>query len=336
MWYMTEGKDSDVVLNSRVTLHRNLEDYPFSDQMTDDQAAALVEAVKAVYADGEGWSATDLAAMSEEERRATAEQHVISRALAEKKGPAVLLQNADQSLTVAVGGEDHVTITAVVSGNDLNAALAMAFEAEAKLDAALPIAFTEKFGYVTRDPSEMGTGMKASVTAHLPAAAESGWIARVAFRMSREGISLRSLDGSSLSTGVYLISNRETMGQTEEEAVREVTEAADRLVVKERELRDGIGDERKGNLAEKVRRSYGMLMYTRNLGASELVSMYSAMRMAAGMKLVDLPTRMVDEAMFTCLPHTLAAAENLDAKESLGERRAAKVRAILTEAPMHL
>ena len=91
-----------------------------------------------------------------------------------------------------------------------------------------------------------------------------------------------------------------------------------------------------GKLAEKARRSYGMLMYTHNLGASELVSMYSTMRMAAGMKLVDLPTRMVDEAMFTCLPHTLAAAENLDAKESLGERRAAKVRSILAEAPMHL
>ena len=336
MWYMTEGKDSDVVLNSRVALHRNLEDYPFSDKMTDEQAAAMVEAVKAVYADEEGWTATDLAAMSEEERRATAEQHVISRTLAEKKGPALLLQNADQSLTVTVGGEDHVTITAVVAGNDLSAALTKAFEAEAKLDAELPIAFTEKFGYVTHDPSEMGTGMKASVTAHLPAAADTGWIARVAFRMSREGISLRSMDVGAYSTGVYLISNRETMGQTEEETVRAVTEAADRLVSKERELRDGIGDERKGNLAEQVRRNYGMLMYTRNLGASELVSMYSAMRMAAGMKLVDLPTHLVDEAMFTCLPHTLAAAEHLDPKESLGERRAAKARAILETAPMHL
>ena len=96
MWYMTEGKDSDVVLNSRVTLHRNLEDYPFSDQMTDDQAAALVEAVKAVYADGEGWSATDLAAMSEEERRATAEQHVISRALAGREGPVAAEEAAEQ------------------------------------------------------------------------------------------------------------------------------------------------------------------------------------------------------------------------------------------------
>lgn len=335
MWYMTEGKDSDVVLNSRVALHRNLENYPFSDKMTDEQAAALIETLKSVYTAEDGWTATDLASLSAEQRKATAEQHVITRALAEKKGSAAIFQNADQSVTVAAGGEDHVVITAVTPGNDLDGAMKAAFAAEEKLDAACAIAFTEQFGYITHDPAEMGTGMKASVTVHLPVSTETGWIARVAFRLTKEGIGLRSMDGNSLSTGVYLVANRETMGASEEEIAKTVEAAVERLVEKERELRNGIGEGRRAKLAESVRRSYGMIMYSGNLAASELVSLYSDMRLAAAMKLAEIPTTLVDEAMFTCLPHTLAAAENRTAKEEMGAERAARAREILAGAPLH-
>ena len=335
MWYRNTGKDSDVVLASRVALTRNLEDFPFSDKMTGQQAKQLVAALKEVYTAENGWTFTDLETAEPEEKRALAEQHVISRTLAEKKGAAGLFTNADSTVTVAVGGEDHVKIGAVAAGNDLKAAMDTAFAAEAELDEKYAIAFTEQFGYVTRNPAELGTGMKASVTLHLPVSTDTGWIARVAFRLAKDGISLRSMDGHALSTGVYLVSSRVTMGVDEEGIVKTVTDTAETLAAKERELRGRLTDEYRANLTENARRSYGTLMYAENLGTGELVGMYSKMRLASALGLVEIPLARIDEAMFGSLPHTLAASEHKDAQADLGMERAAYVKTVLKNAPLY-
>ena len=335
MWYQNTGKDSDVVLTSRVALTRNLEDFPFSDKMTEEQAKQLVEAVKEVYTAEAGWKFTDLEAAEPEEKRALAEQHVISHALAEKKGAAALFTNADSTVTVAVGGEDHVKIEAVVAGSDLKAAMDAVFAAEELLDQKYAIAFTEQFGYVTRNPAELGTAMKASATVHLPVSTDTGWVARVAFRLAKEGISLRSMDGNGLSTGVYLVSSRVTMGVNEDEIVKAVSDTVETLAAKERELRGRLTDEYRANLAENTRRSYGMLMYAEDLGAGELVGMYSKLRLAAELGLVDIPLALIDEAMFSSLPHTLAAAEHKDGNADLGKERAAYVKNTLKSAPIY-
>lgn len=335
MWYKTEGRDGDVVLNARAALSRNLEAFPFTDKMSAEDAGRLVEKMKAVYRAENGWSMTDLAAAGEEQKKAMIEQRIVSRETAEKKTPAAVFQNEDFSVAVTVGGADHVRIEAVVPGNDLAGALEKAFEAEALLDEACDLAYTEQLGYVTRNPELMGTGLRASVTLHLPLCGESGWLTRAAFRLSKEGISVRSMDGSGMNTGLYMISNRETMGMTEEEIAKTVTEAAERLTAKEREYREAISEEGRADIAEEACRSYGMLMYAGRVGAAEFCSLYSRMRMAAAMNLADIPVPLMDEAMFTCLPHTLAAAEGKDSSAGLEAERAARVRDILGAAGLH-
>jgi protein arginine kinase len=332
MWYNIEGKDSDVILNSRVALSRNLEEYPFADRMSDEQAKEFVEKMKSVCRAEDGWTCTELADAGEEQKRAMAEQRIIPRETAESAKPAAVFQNEDFTVSVTAGGMDHVRIEAVASGNDLASALDRAFETEQLVDDAFPIAFTEQFGYVTRNPELLGTGMRASMTLHLPLCGEAGWLTRAAFRMAKDGVAIRSMDGDGMTTGLYVISNRETMGMSEEEIVKTVTEAAERLVAKEREYRESLSENYRAEIAEEVRRNYGVLMYARRLGAGELCSMYSKMRMAAALNLADIPVPLVDEAMFTCLPYTLAAAEGKTEKTSLDEARAARARDILSGA----
>lgn len=335
MWYKTEGRDGDVVLNARAALSRNLEDYPFTDKMTADQAKDLIEKMKTVYRAEDGWSMTDLAEAGAEQKLALTEQRIVSRETAEKNSPAAVFQNEDFSVAVTVGGADHVRIEAVVPGNDLPAALEKAFAAEELLDEAFSVAYADQIGYVTRDPDLLGTGLKVSATLHLPLCGESGWLTRAAFRMAKEGISIRSLDGGRVNTGLYVISNRETMGMTEEELAKTVTEAAERLTAREREYREGLSEDERAEIGEEVCRSYGTLMYAGRIGAGELCSMYARMRMAAAMNLADIPVPLVDEAMFTCLPHTLAAVEGTGVTPELDKARAVRARDILSAAGLH-
>ena len=332
MWYKTEGRDGDVVLNARVALSRNLENYPFTDKMTEEQAKELVEKMKGVYRAEDGWSVTDLSEAGDEQKKALAEQRIITREAAASKRPAAVFQNEDFSVSVTVGGTDHVRIEAAVPGNDLPAALDKAFGAEKLLDDAFDIAYAEQFGYVTRNPELLGTGMRASVTLHLPLLEQSGWLSRAAFRLNKDGISIRSMDWGGADTGLYTIANRETMGVSEEDLSKTVTEAAERLTAREREYRKSLSEEGRADVAEEVCRAYGILMYAGRLGAGEFCSMYSRMRMAAAMNLADIPVPLVDEALFACLPHTLAAVEGRDAGSGLNAERAARVRDILGAA----
>ena len=91
MWYKTEGRDGDVVLNARAALSRNLEDYPFTDKMTAEQAKDLIEKMKTVYRAEDGWTVTELDEAGEEQKLALTEQRIISRETAEKKNPAAVL-----------------------------------------------------------------------------------------------------------------------------------------------------------------------------------------------------------------------------------------------------
>ena len=337
MWYKTEGRDGDVVLNARVALSRNLEDYPFTDKMSAEQARDLVEKMKGVYRAEDGWNVTDLSEAGEEQKKAMAEQRIISRETAAKKNPAAVFQNEDFSVAVTVGGTDHVRIEAVAPGNDLSAALEKAIEAEELLDSAFPIAYTEQFGYVTRNPELLGTGMRASVTLHLPLLEKYGVLSRAAFRLAKEGISIRSMDWNGADTGLYLIANRETMGMTEEELAKAVTEAAGQLTASEREYRRNLTEDARADLAEEACRTYGLLMYAGRLGASEFSAMYSRLRMAAALNLADIPVPLLDEALCAGLPHTLAAVEGGEAASGtdLGKARAARIRDILGAAGLN-
>ncbi len=331
MWYNETGKDCDVVLASRVALNRNLEDFPFTDRMTGEQAKKLVETVKAVYPEADGWTFTDLETADAETKKRLAEQNIISRELAEKKGAAALFEK--NGVTVTVGGENHVRIEAVRAGNDLEGAMNAAFEAEALLDEKTSIAFTEQFGYVTRNPGELGTGMTASATLHLPVSADTGWLGRISFRLAKDGISLRSVDRGGAATDVYLAASRVAMGVDEDGILKRVSDTVEALVSKERELRGKLTEEYKEDLAEYTRRSYGSLVYAERLGMRELMGMYSRMRLAASLELVGIPVGLVDQAMFGSLPHTVSCGAGED--EDIGKKRAAYVRELMKKAPIY-
>ena len=64
-------------------------------------------------------------------------------------------------------------------GLDLDGAYSAVDTLESVLSRALDFAFDEEFGYLTEDPADLGTGMHAELTLHLPALARAGSLPRV-------------------------------------------------------------------------------------------------------------------------------------------------------------
>ncbi|MBQ4353431.1 MAG: hypothetical protein IJC71_00915 [Clostridia bacterium] len=335
MWYTKEGKDNNIVLSSRVRLARNLSGYAFPGKLDDAKSAELIEKIRTVFEGKEGWSFTDCTALKTPEKAALLEKHIISREFAEKKSPAALLANEEKSVYIMLMEEDHLRLQCITPGLDLTTALEAVFEAEAWIDEAFEIAYTENLGYLTHCPTNLGTGLRASAMLHLPAYTKAGGIRNLTLQLSKLGMTIRGMngEGSAPSANLYQISNEVTLGITEEETVAKLNEVVGKIAAKEWELREKMDANQKEDAADRAMRTIGMMLYANKLNAGELVSMYSDLRLAASMKMITIPVQLLDEMFFTSMPNTLIA-ENEEARAAAvrDKLRAEKIRLLLAKA----
>lgn len=297
-WYETEGKEEDVVVSTRVRLARNLPSVPFPGRLNDAGKIQVMEQIRetvlgpnSLFAGFFSW--IPLATLSRGAAVSLAERQLVSpEFIAHPQGRALLLAR-DESISVAINGEDHLHIQMLARG----LALSQAWEAASRLDDALnerlTFAFDQELGYLTRNPADLGTGMAASLTLHLPALEESGIILRTASNLSKLGLSLRAVWGEvGKSAGcLYQLSNRVTLGLSEKEALSNLETIAMQLLRQERGAREKLMS--RLETQDAVARSLGILQNARLLELDEFMKLLSNVRLGAAsgfLKNVDLLT----------------------------------------------
>ena len=335
MWFENKGKEQSVAVSSRVRLARNLAGFPFVSKLDDTRTDELIGKVKGVFEGKAGWEAVDMTSLKPAEKAALLEKHIISREFAERKEHAVLIRNDEKSVYIMVPEEDHVRIQCILPGLDLKEAADRAFEAEEMLDEACELAFDEKLGYLTHCPTNVGTGMRASVMLHLPAYTAAGGIRNLSVQLSKLGMTVRGMngEGSAPSANLCQISNEATLGLTEEETVAKLNETVGRIAAKEWELREKTDTLTRESNADRAMRDIGMLLYASKVNAGEMISLYSDMRLASSLGDIDVPAELLDEMFFTVMPNTLIAENDEARSAAVRDRiRAEKIRAILSRA----
>ncbi len=337
MWYKNSGKDSDVALSTRVRLARNLKEYAFAEKLSDEKSAELIEKVRAVFDGKSGWSFTDMKDKNGIERGSMVEEHIISRDFAEKKTASALISNEEKSVYIMILEEDHLRIQSIISGNNLEVAMKRVFEAEEMIDEALEIAFSEKLGYITHCPTNLGTGMRASVMLHLPAYTKSGYLKSLSYQLSKMGFTIRGMEGEGSAATAYLyqISNEVTLGISEEETISKLSSIIREIVAKEREFRNALSSDTREELIEKARRDIGIIMYAGRLTSTEVIEMYSELRLAASLGYIGVEPTVMDELFISSMPNTVAKnSKSEDRKNdpiSRDRSRASAVREIISK-----
>lgn len=327
-WYRQVGSEGDVVLSTRVRLARNLTGFPFPDRMNAAQKQDLKNKVfAALKDDSESLRLFDVAALPRREAVSLAERHLISPAFAECDGGSALFLSEDEGLSLMVNEEDHLRLQTFGAGLCLEECLARADEMDSRLCDKLHFAFSDRLGYLTQCPTNLGTGMRASVMLHLPALTESKTIPLLAGTVSKLGLTIRGLygEGTRAEGAVYQLSNQVTLGITEKEAVENLKGVAMQIVGEERRARERIC--RDPAYEDRIWRALGVLKTARLLNHKECMHLLSLVQIGASMGLLDVPADTVTALLTDVQPATLATAagKDLDA----GERdtaRAALVR----------
>lgn len=323
-WLSGQGPDGDIVLSTRIRLARNLVGIPFPNRASDEELAGVTEQVRnslndLSQADEHPYMFIEMEKLSPLERNILVEKHIISPNHIQEPAHRVLLVRDDAGVSIMVNEEDHLRIQCLVPGLDLKGAAALSDKVDNVLESRMDFAFKEEWGYLTSCPTNLGTGLRASIMAHLPALVITRQISRIVSAATQLGLAVRGLygEGSEAYGNIFQISNQLTLGKSEQEIIDNLQSVVEQIVSHERAARNLLAGEAKDSLADRAWRAYGVLSYARSLSGQEALTMLSEVRLGIDMKLIEeVDANVFNELLVMTRPNflqKLAGEAELDA-----------------------
>ena len=278
---------SEVVVSTRIRLARNLSDVPFPSRMTVTQKRELSDKVSEIAKSIMDFDRIDMENLSSVQALSLVEQHLISPEFIKNTEGKTLLLSKDKTVSIMLNEEDHIRLQVIMPSLMLKEAYEIANDIDNKLSFKLSFAFSEKFGYLTQCPTNLGTGMRASVMLHLPALVKSRIIPKISDNLSKLGLTIRGIYGESSEPvgALYQLSNQVSLGISESAAVENLENISSQLVSQEIKARDRILSDIE--VVDTICRSLGILKSARIISSKEATNLLSNVRLGVAHKVVD-------------------------------------------------
>ncbi|GAW91146.1 protein arginine kinase [Calderihabitans maritimus] len=293
-WMEGSGPYADIVISSRIRLARNFEELPFPHLLSEAQQKKVVDKLQEVVSSPvvqQKVGRLELIILNELtplQRQILVEKHLISPELAAAGGYKGVVLREDDAVSIMINEEDHLRIQSFLPALQLVEAWRLASFVDDVLEGMLKYAFSEEYGYLTSCPTNVGTGLRASVMMHLPALVLTDQARRVLSALPRVGLVVRGLygEGTEAVGNLFQISNQLTLGQTEEEIITNLSSVTKHIIDQEKKAREKIMKEDRGKLEDQVYRAYGILTSARVISSQEALTLLSKVRLGIDLKII--------------------------------------------------
>ncbi len=321
-WMSADGPESDIVITSRIRLARNLADIPFPHLLnTEESAHNIFSQIVEVVGKFTEFGVAPYKELTALDRNILLEKHLISPEHANDVLPerGIITNEAGSTVTM-INEEDHLRIQTILPGLQLNQAYRYADDFDDMLEQELEFAFDDQRGYLTACPTNVGTGMRASVMLHLPALAMTKRQGQVFHSIAQLGLTVRGLygEGTQALGNFYQISNQITLGQNEEDILNNLWTVTLHVLEQERATRAYLMREMKNVVEDRVWRSYGLVTHARIMTSNEALALLSDVRMGMDMGILPaVPRRVLNELIVAIRPAhlQLMAGRDMDTEE---------------------
>ena len=324
-WYLGVGEQSDIVVSTRVRLARNIADYPFPAKLNTKSRTELNNLIKEAVEKDNPFNLRfmEMKTLARFEAASMAERHIISPEFASDADGRALMLSPEEDISIMLNEEDHIRVQVMKSGFALDEAYEIADRIDDSLNEKFDFAFDSRIGYLTQCPTNLGTGMRASVMLHLPALTMSGQIHRLINTVSKLGLTFRGAfgEGTSATGDMYQLSNQITLGISEEYAIKNLKAITLQLCAQERAAREELLQD--ADTEDRIFRAYGILKWARLLSTKELMENLSLVRFGSVAGKINVPIETVNELMISMQPATI----NVMAGKRLEERERDMIRA---------
>ena len=318
VWY--KDNNSDIAVSTRIRLARNLDKTPFPNALKDTKE--VTEKIKNAILGSNSTLAKDFDFIDLDNtptirKQEMAEEHLISPVMCEGKGKSVLVSK-DKTMSIMLMEEDHIRLQIIKDGYALEDAYSLASKVDDVIEENVTYAFDNDFGYLTACPTNTGTGMRASVMLHLPALTMTENINKVIASAGSLGIEVRGLygEGTKAYGSLYQISNRVTLGMTEEQSLERLKNIVGQVIEMETKARKALTDNSMDALSDKLYRSYGTLKYARSISSSEAKSLLSDVMLGQNLGILPMEGKITPlECMVITEPALLCGGKELSPAE---------------------
>jgi protein arginine kinase len=290
-WMKGSGLHSDVVMTSRVRLARNLRGCYFPGYSQESQRVEMLQQVRPIVEAlpemKDGYS-EDYNGLGKIKKQVLVERHLISREHAARSAGCAVVVDRKQSLSIMINEEDHFRMQGIRAGLALRQAYDTVNRVDTELESQLPYAFDPQLGYLTACPTNLGTGMRASVMMHLPGLVLTEQVGQVMKAVGKIGLAVRGLygEGTEALGNLFQISNQHTLGEREDEIIVQIEKVIERVVDSEQNARAKLLEDHPVTLRDRVGRAYAILSHAHILASKEALELLSMLRLGADLDLV--------------------------------------------------
>ena len=285
-WYLQRGKDSDVVVNCKIMFSRNLRNHRFNTKNLTEIQEIENEVKSKLQGIGYNLKFIKIKDLDELTKRSMVEKVLIYETTIKNENASILI-NDDENICIVLNSQDHIEIQVFNAGMELESTFNLAKEIDNKFDKTFDIAKSKKYGYLTSSPLDVGTGLKAEVTIHLPGLTMTGNIRKVAIAMNNLGVSFSSkyVSGAENIGDIYKIKNKQTLGISEDTIIKNLKAISEKITEQERAARNILG-KNQIELEDMVYRNLGTLVNARKLKWKEAVKLMTNVKMGVDMGVV--------------------------------------------------
>jgi protein arginine kinase len=275
-WFEEVDKEQPGVISSRVRLVRNWEEYAFPSRLPAKDSEEMIRRLELGLRDigsldGKEYHYTLLSELPDLDRKVLREHHVFNSTIAGKKTPVGLILNGEEDTSIVLGGTDHIRIQMLRPGMHLEEMWKACDRLDDFIGERFNYAYDEKYGYLTSFPTNVGTGLRASVTVHLPMLSKGKKFNGLVTEMGCFGAKIRGIygEGSENYGSLYEVSNQKTLGLSEKEILDMVNRVANQLISQENQVRRLTREKRGISCEDEAYKSYGVLKYARRLTSKD-------------------------------------------------------------------
>lgn len=307
---------NDVVISTRIRLARNLKDFPFPCKLNSQGREKVIEKVRDAVKKSNSPVASDfsfikMSELTSSQSVSLVEKRLVSPEFISNTDGRALLISKDECFSIMINEEDHIRLQVITKGLSLEQAYDTADKLDTLLDENLDFAFDEKLGYLTQCPTNLGTGMRASVMLHLPALEKSRAINRIAGNLSKLGLTIRGAhgEGTEPKGALYQLSNQVTLGISEKAAIENLKNITEQLIAQENQARERLCSSI--DIQDAISRSLGILRSALVISHDEALKLLSNVRLGIVSKqITDVSTETIDKLMLAVEPATLTVSLN--------------------------
>ena len=326
-WLKGTGPNSDIVISSRIRLARNLDKLSFSHWADEKGQGEVLTKVESAISESnylKGSLFLKMREMSNIDKQFLVERHLISREHATGSYHKGVMISDKEIVSIMINEEDHLRIQVVQSGFNLAEARLLTDRIESELESHLNFAFSSNWGYLTACPTNVGTGMRASVMLHLPALVITNQISKVLQAIAKLSLTTRGLfgEGTEAKGNFFQISNQISLGRLEIEIIDNIERVIKQVMEYEQSARNNLLTHNKDLIEDRVGRAYGILKGVRIISSNETIDLLSSVRLGVDIGLLkDIDRGMVNELFILTQP---AHLQKIEGKALTADKRDVK------------